>query len=120
VKAVHVDRLGVDFPHIQQAIKLTRWRHNNRTGKIGRETVYVITSLTSAEATPADLARLAREHWSVEVEHQVSDVSFGEDASTSRTGHGPTTSPPSAPASKPPSRTPATCTSPKAAATTPP
>jgi predicted transposase YbfD/YdcC len=90
VKAVHIDRLGVDFPHIQQAIKLTRWRQNNRTGKISRETVYVITSLTSAQATPADLARLVREHWSVEVEHHVRDVSFGEDASTSRTGHGPT------------------------------
>jgi len=90
VKAVHVERLGIDFPHIQQAIKLTRWRQNNRTGKISRETVYVITSLTSAEAAPADLARLVREHWSVEVEHHVRDVSFGEDASTSRTGNGPT------------------------------
>jgi predicted transposase YbfD/YdcC len=90
VKAVHVERLGVDFPHIQQAIKLTRWRQNNRTGKISRETVYVITSLTSAQATPTDLARLVREHWSVEVEHHIRDVSFGEDASTSRTGNGPT------------------------------
>ena len=90
LKAVHVDRLGVNFPHVQQAVKLTRWRQDARTGKIARETVYVITSLTSAQANPEDLARLVREHWSVEVEHHVRDVSFGEDASTSRTGHGPT------------------------------
>ena len=90
LKAVHVERLGVDFPHVQQAIKLTRWRQDTRTGKIGRETVYVITSLTSAQAGPADLARLVREHWSVEVEHHVRDVSFAEDTCTSRTGHGPT------------------------------
>ena len=90
LKAVHVDRLGVDFPHAQQAVKLTRWRQNTRTGKIQRQTVYVITSLTSAQASPEDLARLVREHWSVEIEHHIRDVSFAEDASTSRTGHGPT------------------------------
>lgn len=90
LKAVHVDRLRVDFPHIQQAVKLTRWRQDAKTGKISRETVYVITSLTSAQATPDDLARLAREHWSVEVHHHIRDVSFGEDHATSRTGHGPT------------------------------
>lgn len=90
LKAVHIDRLGIDFPHARQAIKITRWRQDTRTGKIGRETVYVITSLTAAQATPADLARLLREHWSVEVEHHIRDISFGEDHSTSRTGHGPT------------------------------
>lgn len=90
LKAVHIDRLGIDFPHARQAIKITRWRQGNRTGKIGRETVYVTTSLTAAQATPADLARLLREHWSAEVEHHIRDISFGEDHSTSRTGHGPT------------------------------
>jgi predicted transposase YbfD/YdcC len=89
LKAVHVDRLGVDFPHIRQAVKLTRWRQDARTGKVSRETVYVITSLTSAQASPADLARLIREHWSVEVHHHVRDLSFREDQATSRTGHGP-------------------------------
>ena len=50
----------------------------------------MITSLTAARATPADLARLLHEHRSVEVEHHIRDISFGEDHSTSRTGHGPT------------------------------
>jgi hypothetical protein len=39
---------------------------------------------------PLALARLAREHWSVEVEHHIRDRSFGEDLATNRTDHGPT------------------------------
>jgi predicted transposase YbfD/YdcC len=87
IKAVHVSY--PDFPHARQAIKITRWRQATATGKISRETVYAITSLTSTAATAADLARLVREHWSVEAHHHIRDVSFGEDASASRTGHGP-------------------------------
>jgi predicted transposase YbfD/YdcC len=87
IKAAHVSHL--DFPHAVQAIKITRWRQEIATGKISRETVYAITSLTSAGATAADLARLTREHWSIEAHHHVRDVSLGEDASASRTGHGP-------------------------------
>jgi predicted transposase YbfD/YdcC len=64
LKAAHVSHL--DFPHACQAIKITRWRQEIATGKISRETVYAITSLTSAGATAADLARLTREHWTVE------------------------------------------------------
>jgi predicted transposase YbfD/YdcC len=69
LKTAHVS--GLDFPHARQAIKITRWRQDTATGKISRETVYAVTSLTSAEATAADLARLVREHWSIEVHHHV-------------------------------------------------
>ena len=89
LKAVHLDTLGVDFPHVKQAVKLTRWRQDTRSGMVSRETVYVITSLTSAQAPADDLARLVRDHWTVEVHHRTRDVSFGEDDSTSRTAHGP-------------------------------
>jgi predicted transposase YbfD/YdcC len=87
LKSAHVSHL--DFPHACQAIKITRWRQDTATGRISRETVYAITSLTSAAAAAADLARLIREHWSIEAHHHVRDVSLGEDASTSRTGRGP-------------------------------
>jgi predicted transposase YbfD/YdcC len=87
VKAAHVD--GLDLPHARQAIKVTRWRQNPKTKKISHENVYLVTSLTSAEATPADLARLLREHWSIEVHHHVRDVTFSEDHRTNRTDHGP-------------------------------
>src|SRR5579863_9314003 len=59
LKAAHVS--GLDFPHARQAIKITRWRQNTATGRASRQTVYAVTSLTSAHATAGDLARLARE-----------------------------------------------------------
>ena len=34
-----------------------------------RQTIYTITSLTSAHSTSLDLARLARERWSIEAHH---------------------------------------------------
>ena len=64
LKTAHVSRL--DFPGARQAIKICRWRRDTATGKITRQTVYAVTTLTSADATAQDLARLVREHWSVE------------------------------------------------------
>ena len=87
LKAAHVSRL--DFPGARQAIKITRRRQDTATGKTTRQTVYAITSLTSADATAQDLARLVREHWSIEAHHHVRDVTFREDTSASRTGSGP-------------------------------
>ena len=65
VMAAHVSRQ--EFPGARQAIKITRWRQD--TGKTSRQTAYAITSLTSAHATAQDLARLVREHWSIEAHH---------------------------------------------------
>ena len=64
LKAAHVSHL--DFPHACQAIKITRRRQDTGTGRTTRETVYAVTSLTSAHATAPDLARLVREHWTIE------------------------------------------------------
>ena len=69
LKTAHVKDL--DFPFARQAIKITRWRQDTATGKISRESVYAITSLTSALATARDLARLAREHWTIEAHHHI-------------------------------------------------
>ena len=87
LKTAHVGRL--DFPGARQAIKITRWRQDTTTSKTTRETVYAITSLTSAHATAHDLARLAREHWHIEAHHHIRDVTFGEGTAASRTGNGP-------------------------------
>jgi predicted transposase YbfD/YdcC len=87
LKSAHVSRL--DFPRARQAIKITRRRENAATGKTSRETVYAVTSLTSARVTAQDLARLVREHWTIEAHHHIRDVTFGEDTATSRTGSGP-------------------------------
>jgi predicted transposase YbfD/YdcC len=87
LKAAHVSRL--EFPCARQAIKITRWRQDTATGKTSRQTVYAVTSLTSADATAQELARRVREHWSIEAHHHVRDVTFHEDTATSRTGSGP-------------------------------
>ena len=85
LKTAHVSRLN--FPGARQAIKICRWRKDTATSRTSRETAYAVTSLTSADTTAQDLARLFREHWSIEAHHH--DVTFGEDASASRTGNGP-------------------------------
>jgi predicted transposase YbfD/YdcC len=52
------------------------------------QTVYAVTSLTAAQATPAQLAELIRGHWSIEDRlHWVRDVVY--DDSQIRTGNGP-------------------------------
>ena len=59
---------------------------DSTTGKISRETVYAVTSLTSAQ----DLARLVREHWSIEAHHYIrSPGTYQEDKSLVRTGNAP-------------------------------
>jgi predicted transposase YbfD/YdcC len=87
LKAAHV--AGLDFPHARQAIKVTRWRKDTTTGRASRQTVYAVTSLDSADATAGDLARLVREHWSIEAHHHIRDLTFREDSAASRTGSGP-------------------------------
>jgi hypothetical protein len=53
-------------------------------------TVYAITSLTFAQASPARLADYIRGHWVIENGlHHIRDVTFAEDASQLRTGTGP-------------------------------
>jgi predicted transposase YbfD/YdcC len=87
LKAAHVSFL--DFPHARQAIKITRRRKDTATGRTTRQAVYAVTTLTSAHATTPDLARLVREHWSIEAHHHIRDTTFSEDTSASRTGNGP-------------------------------
>ncbi|MFJ7209877.1 transposase [Streptomyces sp. NPDC098789] len=46
--------------------------------------------MTSQQASPQGLSRLARSQWTIENRlHYVRDTTYGEDASRIRTGHGP-------------------------------
>ncbi|MEU1599907.1 ISAs1 family transposase [Streptomyces sp. NPDC005708] len=90
VQVLTVTDLGIDFPHAAQAAKIVRHRTDTKTGKRSRETVYVLTALTSTEASPQRIAEIIRSQWVIENRlHFVMDVTFAEDASTIRTGHGP-------------------------------
>ncbi|MFF5207014.1 hypothetical protein [Streptosporangium sp. NPDC000396] len=53
-------------------------------------TLYAITSLSTWQAGPADLATWIRGHWSIENRlHYVRDVTYGEDHSQAHTGNAP-------------------------------
>ena len=92
LKATAVAR-GLAFPHAAQAIQITRRRATARKGqkrKWATETVYVITSLTAAQASPAKLAAMLRGHWAIEDRlHWIRDVIYDEDRSQIRTASGP-------------------------------
>ena len=80
---------GLDFPHATQALRITR-RVRPLTSRGWRSvTVYAVTSLAAAQASPARLADWIRGHWGIEALHHIRDVTFTEDASQIRTGNTP-------------------------------
>jgi hypothetical protein len=88
LKAVSVHHLG--FPHAAQVLQVTRrTRALQAPRRLTTVTVYAVTSLTHAQASPARLADLLRGHWAIEALHHLRDVIFAEDASQVRTGSGP-------------------------------
>ena len=89
MRLLTVTGLGLDFPHVAQAVKIHRYRTGIKSGKTTRQTVYAITDMTSRQASPQRLGQLARGHWGIESVHHVRDTTFAEDASKIRTGHGP-------------------------------
>jgi len=85
--AVSVTPAEVDWPGAAQVFVLQRRRWTCKQRQDHFEGVYGITSLTRAQAGPAELLRLVRGHWTVENRsHWVRDVVFGEDASLVCTG----------------------------------
>ena len=80
---------GLCFPYATQALRVTRRIRPLSGGKWRTVTIYAITSLTAGQATPAQLAGWIRGHWRIEALHHIRDVTYGEDASQTRTGNGP-------------------------------
>lgn len=87
IKACTVNNLL--FPGARQAIQIKRRRTDRKTGRTTIKTIYVVTSLTAEQPTPARLARLVRDQWGIEALHHVRDTTFTEDASQLRTGNAP-------------------------------
>ncbi|MFJ9446945.1 hypothetical protein ACIRRH_34580 [Kitasatospora sp. NPDC101235] len=50
----------------KQAARILRHRTDLATGTVSRQTIYAITDLTSQEASPERLGRLARSQWTIE------------------------------------------------------
>ena len=77
VKAVTPAQMG--FPHVAQVARIDRIRELN-IGRQEVETIWIITSLTAAQAEAARLLELVRQYWSIENgTHYPLDVSAGED-----------------------------------------
>jgi len=75
----------LEWPAASQVARIERTREID--GKISKETVYIVTSLTAAEASPERLLDLTRTHWAIENRlHYVRDVSFNEDRCRVRSG----------------------------------
>jgi predicted transposase YbfD/YdcC len=88
LKAVTVNRFG--FPHAAQVIQVTRKTRQLGTRRWRTVTIYAITSLTFARASPARLADYIRGHWAIENGlHYLRDTTFAEDGSQVRTGASP-------------------------------
>jgi predicted transposase YbfD/YdcC len=80
--------LAATWPYLAQVAELTRTV--TVQGQTRCEVVYLITSLTPAQAPALRLLTLIRGHWHIENGlHYVRDVTFGEDRSRIRTGNAP-------------------------------
>ncbi len=83
-------RAGFPFPHVKQIAGITRDHYYHDETNNTRETVFVMTSLGTADVTPHELADMVRKHWGIENGvNWVRDVTFGEDHSQIRTGNAP-------------------------------
>jgi predicted transposase YbfD/YdcC len=80
---------GLDFPHATQAIRITRRARTLASRRWRTVTVYAVTSLTAAQASPARLADWIRGHWGIEALHHIRDTTFAEDGSQVRAGNTP-------------------------------
>ena len=75
----------VDWPYAEQVFQLEREFKQMNTGKITREVVYGITSLTAKEAGAKRLLEITRGHWGIESGlHYRRDVTLREDRSRVR------------------------------------
>ncbi|HZU14060.1 MAG TPA: ISAs1 family transposase [Chloroflexota bacterium] len=72
------------FPQLAQVAQITRSVTDTRGTH--HDVDYFVTSAT---ADPATLLALIRGHWSIERQHWLRDVDFGEDHSRIRSGHAP-------------------------------
>lgn len=56
----------IDWPYLQQVLKIEREVEELSTGKKRSETMYAVTSLTSKEASGERLLAIVRKHWMIE------------------------------------------------------
>lgn len=89
IREIWTSSVNNAYPHwsdVAQVFHLKRKRWVLNANRYSESSVYGITSLPMAEASPVDLLSITRDHWAA-IEnglHWVRDVLMGEDASTAR------------------------------------
>ena len=80
-----------EWPTVQQICRLRRSRQIKKNGQWqeAQETVYLITSLSPACASPQAILQTNRDHWGIEIMHRNKDVFLGEDGYTNRCDNAP-------------------------------
>jgi Transposase DDE domain len=68
------DATGIDFPHIEQAACIRRSTFSPTGDWLRKEYAWIATSGTAATMTAADIHTRIREHWGIEVRHEVALV----------------------------------------------
>lgn len=80
----------LNFPPVKQAFRVERMTFYKKNGKQRRDVAYGMTSKTTEQASPAQVLRDNREHWSIENScHYIINWNFDEDRSRIRIGQGP-------------------------------
>lgn len=80
---------GVVFPGAAQVFRIRRDVFDHLGNRLSKQIVHGVTSLTVDQATPEQIARLVREHWTVENKsHWVRDVVYCEDHQHAYAGTG--------------------------------
>lgn len=70
----------LDWPFLQQVFQLERFITISKSGKRRHELVYGVTSLSAAQASPAQLLQMLRSYWQIENSlHYPRDVTLHED-----------------------------------------
>jgi predicted transposase YbfD/YdcC len=77
------------FPHVNQVWLIERYVTDPAGNPTSAIAALGITNLHPDQATPADIARLVRNHWGVESLHWLRDTVYREDDSRARTRAGP-------------------------------
>jgi predicted transposase YbfD/YdcC len=79
----------IDFPHVSRVARIRRDGYDADGTLTSKEVVHAVTSLDEDQASPADLAKLARGQWGIESVHWLRDTAWAEDANTGYAGNGP-------------------------------
>lgn len=77
------------FPHVNQVWLVERYVTDTTGQHVSAVAQLGVASHTTAQASPADLARYVQGHWAIEVLHWIRDTCYREDTSTVRTRSGP-------------------------------